>query len=105
MSWPAGSCCHRQWWHVTKIHLGTLEASNESRAVMYNYMSLDNVMLVLERMWASKPLLEWMDCNKTIMAKSPTPSPVEAFRLRPEVPLGSTLLLPAHKSLLKEGGA
>lgn len=100
MSCPAGSCCHRQQWRVTKTHLGTLEASNESQPVMYNYMSLDNVMLVLECMWASKPLLEWMDCNKTVRAKRPTSSPLEVFRLRLEVPLGNTLLLPAHKSLL-----
>lgn len=100
---PAGSCCHRQRWHVTKIHLETLEASNESRAVVYNYMSLDNVMLVLECMWASKLLLEWMDCKKTIRAERPTSSPVEVFRLRLEVPLRSTLLWPAHKSLLNGG--
>lgn len=61
-------------------------------------MSLDNVMLVLECMWASKPWLEWMDCSKTIRAKRPTSSPVEVLGLRLEVPLGSTLLLPAHKS-------
>lgn len=80
--------------------MGTLEARNESWAVVYSYMSLDNVMLTLECMWASKTLLESVDCNKTIRAKRPTSPPAEVFRLRLEVPLGSTWLLPAHKSLL-----
>lgn len=95
-----GSAIIIKWWHVTKIHLGTLEARNESWDVVYNYMSLDNVMLVLECMWASKTLLEWVDGNKTIRAKRPTSSSVEVFRLRLEVSLGSTRHLPAHKSLL-----
>lgn len=100
MSCPAVSCCHHQCCHITKVHLGPLEASNESWAVLYNYMSLDNVMYVLECMWTSKLLLEWMGCKKTIRAKRATPSPGEVFRLRLEVSLGSTILLPAHKSLL-----
>jgi len=79
--------------------LGRLEASDESQAVMYNYMSLDNVMLVLECMWTSKPLLEWMDYNKTLRARRPTSFPIEVFSLRLEVPVGSVLLLPAHESL------
>lgn len=53
-------------------------------------MSLDNIVLVLECMWAGKPLLEWVDYKKTVTAKRPTSSLVEVFRL--SLPRGQTAL-------------